>query len=193
MSAIIRMSDTSRMKTERRQTSNAYVLLFIAGGLLVVAAIGLLLVNQSPSPSLEPAKIGQSLGDFSLSNLDGDTVRLSDYAGQVVLINAWATWCPPCVAEMPDLQAYYQAHREEQFVILGINAGDSLSTAAAFASQNEITFPILLDPNVELLTSLGIHSFPTSILIGADGVVRSIHIGMFTAEELEAKITRYLR
>jgi peroxiredoxin len=193
MSATILTKDTSRMKAERRQQSNAYTLLFIAGGLLVVAAIGLLLVNQSPSPSIEQAQIGQPLGDFSLSNLDGDTVRLSDYTGQVVLINAWATWCPPCVAEMPDLQAYYQAHRKEQFVILGINAGDSLSTTAAFVSQNGITFPILLDPNVEMLTSLGIHSFPTSILIGADGVVRSIHVGMFSAEELEAKITRYLR
>ena len=113
--------------------------------------------------------------------------------GQVVLINAWATWCPPCVAEMPDLQAYYQAHRDENFIILGINAGDSLSTASAFASQKGITFPILLDPNVDLLTNLGVHSFPTSILVDADGVVQSIHVGMYTAEDLDAEITPYLR
>jgi peroxiredoxin len=182
------------MKPSPRQRANPPAFLFIAGGLLLVVAIWLLLVNQSPSAaSIEPARKGQPLSDFSLKDLGGNAVRLSDYAGQVVLINAWATWCPPCVAEMPDLQAYYQAHRAENFIILGINAGDSLSTASAFASQKGITFPILLDPNVDLLTNLGVHSFPTSILIGADGVVRSIHIGMYTGDDLESEITPYLR
>lgn len=182
------------MKPEPRRKSNFPVVLFIAGGLLLVAAIGLLLVNQSPSTvSIELAHKGQPLSDFSLTGLTGETVRLSDFQGQVVLVNAWATWCPPCVAEMPDLQAYYQAHRNENFIILGINAGDSLSTASAFASQKGITFPILLDPEVNLLTNLGIHSFPTSILVGADGVVKNIHVGMYTAEELDAEISPYLR
>lgn len=181
------------MRTSPRQRANPPTFLFIVGGLLLVIAILLLLVNQSPrAASIEPARKGQPLSDFSLNDLEGNTVRLSDYAGQVVLINAWATWCPPCVAEMPDLQAYYQAHRAENFIILGINAGDSLSTASAFASQKGITFPILLDPNVDLLTSLGIHSFPTSLLVDADGIVRNIHVGMYTAQELEAEITPYL-
>jgi peroxiredoxin len=182
------------MKSKPHQRSNPPTFLFIAGGLLLVAAIGLLLLNQPPSSSsIEPMKKGQPLSDFSLSNLEGETVQLSDYQGQVVLINAWATWCPPCVAEMPDLQAYYQVHRDENFTILGINAGDSLSTALEFTSQKGITFPILLDPNVDLLTSLGVNSFPTSILIDTAGVVRSIHIGMYTAEDLDADITPYLR
>ena len=133
------------------------------------------------------------MSDLSLEDLQGKTVRLSDFEGQVVLINAWATWCPPCVAEMPDLQAYYQAHQDENFTILGINAGDPPSKAAAFVSQQGITFPILLDPNVDLLTSLGVNSFPTSILIDATGVVQSIHIGMYTAQELDAAITPYLK
>jgi peroxiredoxin len=182
------------MRPEPHRRVNPPTFLFVAGGLLLVAAIALLLVNQSPrASSIELAQKGQPLSDFSLNNLEGKTVHLSDYAGQVVLVNAWATWCPPCVAEMPDLQAYYQAHRAENFIILGINAGDSLSTAAAFASQNMITFPILLDPNVDLLTNLGINSFPTSILIDADGVVKNIHVGMYTAEDLDAEITPYLR
>jgi peroxiredoxin len=182
------------MRPKPHRRSKPPTFLFIAGGLLLVASIGLLLVNQSPSASsIELAQKGQALSDFSLNNLEGKTVHLSDYAGQVVLVNAWATWCPPCVAEMPDLQAYYQAHRAENFIILGINAGDSLSTASAFASQKGITFPILLDPNVNLLTNLGVHSFPTSILVDADGVVKNIHVGMYTAEELDAEITPYLR
>ena len=71
--------------------------------------------------------------------------------------------------------------------------GDPPSKAAAFVSQQGITFPILFDPNVELLTRLGVDSFPTSILIDRDGIVRSIHIGMYTAEDLDAAILPYLR
>ena len=182
------------MKPGTGRRSNAPTIILIGGGLLLVAAMGMLLVNRSPaSPSLELAQKGQPLSDFSLSDLNGETVRLSDFQGQVVLINAWATWCPPCVAEMPDLQAYYQAHQDQNFVILGINAGDTFRTAFEFVSQKEITFPILLDPDVNLLTNLGIHSFPTSILVGADGVVKDIHVGMYTAEELDADISPYLR
>ena len=182
------------MKPEPRRKSNFPVVLFIAGGLLLVSAIALLLVKQSPrTTSIELAQKGQTLSDFSLTNLDGEMVRLSDFQGQVILVNAWATWCPPCVAEMPDLQAYYQAHQDENFVILGINAGDTFRAAFEFASQKGITFPILLDPEVSLLTNLGIHSFPTSILVGADGVVKNIHVGMYTAEDLETDISPYLR
>ena len=183
------------MKSERRPQPNPPIFLFITGGLLLIIAIGLLLVNAKPreASSIQPARKGQPLSDFSLENLEGETVRLSDFKGQVVLINAWATWCPPCVAEMPDLQAYYQAHQHENFTILGINAGDSRSQAVAFVNQQGITFPILLDPQVDLLSSLGVNSFPTSILIDVAGVVQSIHIGMYTAQELDAAITPYLR
>ena len=130
--------------------------------------------------------------DFKLTDIHGKTVRLSDFAGKAVLINAWATWCPPCKAEMPDLNAYYQAHQDEGFVILAVNAGDSASQAAAFASQKGLAFPVLLDPNTRFLTSLGVRSFPTSILVGSDGVVKTIHVGMFTPQSLDAEITPYL-
>jgi cytochrome c biogenesis protein CcmG/thiol:disulfide interchange protein DsbE len=136
--------------------------------------------------------VGKELGDFNLTDINGKTVYLSDYADHVVLLNAWAIWCPPCKAEMPDLNTYYQAHHDQGFVILAINAGDSASVAAAFATEKGLSFPVLLDPNSRLLTSLGIRNFPTSILIGTDGVVKAIHVGMFSPEELEAEITPYL-
>ena len=181
------------MKAEHRQRSRFPSLLFIAGGFLLVSAIWLLLTNQPPGRATESAQIGRPLEDFSLTDLNGDTVQLSDYTGKVVLINAWATWCPPCVAEMPDLQAFYRQHQNDPFIILGINAGDSPGTASEFARQKGITFPILLDPNVDFLSSLGVHSFPTSILVGADGVVKNIHVGLYTAEDIEADITPYLK
>ena len=77
-------------------------------------------------------------------------------------------------------------------MILAVDAGDSASDAVVFASQNSLAFPVLLDPDLQLLTSLGIRSFPTSILVGSDGVVKTIHVGMFTPVSLEKEVTPYL-
>lgn len=159
--------------------------------MIVIAAI-LLLSDKPSTPALGPARVGKPLGDFSLSDINGKTVHLSDYTGKTVLVNAWATWCPPCKAEMPDLNAYYQTHQADGFMLLAVNAGDPASDAAAFASQKGLAFPVLLDPNTRLLNSLGIYDFPTSILVGTDGVVKAIHVGMFTPQALEAEITPYL-
>lgn len=111
----------------------------------------------------------------------------------MVLLNAWATWCPPCRAEIPDLNAYYQAHQEHGFVLLGIDAGESAGSVAAFVDQEDLAYPMLLDLNISLLTSLGLHGFPTSILVGSDGMVKAIHVGGFTPQALEDEITPYLQ
>jgi peroxiredoxin len=166
--------------------------LFTAGGLLIIIAAALLLTHKSSASLSGPARVGKPLGDFNLKDINGQSVHLSDYKGKTVLVNAWATWCPPCKAEMPDLNAYYQAHQADGFMLLAINAGDPASDAAAFASQKGLAFPVLLDPNTSYLNSLGIHSFPTSILVGTDGFVKTIHVGMFTPQALEAEITPYL-
>ena len=180
----------ARAAIRRKQKRNTVILITI--GLLALIAAILLLSNNSPTQILSPAQIGKPLGDFSLKDIGGRSVQLSDYAGKVVLINAWATWCPPCKAEMPDLNAYYQTYADTGFVILAINAGDTPSQAADFATQAGLSFPILLDPDVQVLDSLGVRSYPTSILVGADGVVKTIHMGMFTPETLEAEITPFL-
>lgn len=187
------MTTRKELAAKRRQQQKTNRILWIVGGVLILAAAAFALWGKSPAPTDGPAQVGQKLKDFSLSDIAGNTVRLSDYAGQVVLINAWATWCPPCIAEMPDLNAYYLAHQEDNFVILAINAGDPVSAAAAFAEQKGLAFPVLLDSNVQVLNDLGVHSYPTSILVGADGVVKTIHLGMFTPKELEAEITPFLK
>jgi len=175
----------------RRRLSQALPLALIAGGVLVlvlVLAAALTAGGQGQRQAAQPARVGARLNDFTLADITGRKVSLSDYRGQVVVLNAWATWCPPCRAEMPALNAYYQKHLGEGFVILAINAGDAPADAAAFAKSYNLAFPVLLDPNVELLDGLQIHSYPTSILIGRDGVIKDIHIGLFTPEQIEAKI-----
>ena len=180
-----------RAASRRRQTILKNIL-YAAGGLVMVIAAVLLLSNKNTTMAFGPARVGKPLGDFSLKDIHGQTVRMSDHQGKAILVNAWATWCPPCKAEMPDLNAYFQSHQADGFMLLAVNAGDPASDAAAFASQKGLAFPVLLDPNTNLLNSLGIHSFPTSILVGTDGVVKSIHVGMFTPQALEAEITPYL-
>ena len=152
----------------------------------------LLLSDKPSSQTGGPAQVGKRLQDFSLTDITGKSVRLSDFAGKVVLVNAWATWCPPCKAEMPDLNTYYQAHKDDGFTLLAVNAGDSPNVTADFASERGLTFPVLLDPNVRFLNNLGIHSYPTSIVIGTDGIIKTIHVGMFTPQALEAEVTPYL-
>jgi cytochrome c biogenesis protein CcmG, thiol:disulfide interchange protein DsbE len=163
------------------------------GVLLVLGAVIFLLAsrgsNQLPGG---PARIGVQLGNFSLTDLSGRTVELSDSAGRPVLINAWATWCPPCEREMPDLNAFYQKYRDQGFVVLAVNAGETAAQASAFAQQLKLTFPILLDPDEHLMDVLHINDFPTSILVGRDGVVKAIHIGLMTQQNIESEIIPFL-
>lgn len=140
-----------------------------------------------------PAHVEVSLGDFRLTDLDGKPVQLSDYSGQPVLINAWATWCPPCRAEMPALEEFYRAHRSDGFVLLAINAGESVEQVRSFIDAMGFTFPVLLDTRGEVLYSLGIRSFPTSVLVGRDGKVKKIHVGTLTKAQLQREIAPLLK
>ncbi len=176
----------------RRRATTIRNIGIIAGGALFLIALFFLTGGRSPAQSVTVARQGSPLGDFALQDLEGNTVKLSDYAGHPVLINSWATWCPPCRAEMPDLQAYYQAHQDEGFIILALNAGEAKGTAANFAAGMGLSFPVLLDPGTNVLNAMGIRNFPTSILVGRDGIVKTVHIGLFTPEALEQEITPYL-
>lgn len=161
-------------------------------GALVLVTLFALSFNQAGGQTVVPPRVGAPLSNFTLTDINGQEVQLSDYAGQVVLVNTWATWCPPCKAEMPDLNAYYQAHKDQGFTVLAINAGDPNTTAAEFARSKNLAFPVLLDPNTQVLDGFGIHSFPTSIVVGRDGLVKTIHVGMYSPEALEADITPLL-
>ncbi len=163
-------------------------------GLGAILLVGLFVFSfsQAGANNAVPPRVGAPLGNFTLTDLQGQKVQLSDYQGKVVLVNAWATWCPPCRAEMPDINAYFQAHQKDGFMVLAVNAGDPTDKAASFAQSNSLAFPVLLDSNLSLLDSMGIHDFPTSIVIGRDGRVKHIQVGMFTPDALNAVVTPLL-
>lgn len=175
----------------RKPPTGARALLVLGIGLVTLALAWLVLASPRTQP-LAPAHIGGKVGDFALVDLAGQPVRLSDFAGRPVLINAWATWCPPCRGEMPALESYYTAHEADGLVLLAVNAGESRATVNAFIAQTGFTFPVLLDPGQRVLSGLGIQAFPTSILIGRDGRVMYMQAGALTPEMLESRLTPLL-
>lgn len=168
-------------------------MIVVGVAMMLFAIVGLLRTNQTQSSggadeARGPLHVGVRVADFAFSDLTGKTVRLSDFKGRSVLINSWATWCPPCQREMPDLEAFYQQHQSNGFVVLAINAGETREQAAGFVSQIGMTFPVLLDPDEKFTDRYNIRDYPTSVLVGTDGLVKAVHIGLITPEQLDREI-----
>jgi len=153
---------------------------------------------SAASPSLAPVVPQESIQlsplsgkpapDFSLKTLDGQVVHLSDYLGKGVLINLWATWCPPCQAEMPAIQAAYEKYKDRGLVVLGIDftAQDNLPDVVAFVNQSNLTFPVLLDEDGSISSnSYGMRGLPDSFFIDSAGVVRRIVTGAIPSDKLD--------
>lgn len=135
---------------------------------------------------------GARARDFRLESLDGSKVSLSDYEGKVVVVNLWATWCPPCRAEIPDLEAAYQDHKDKGLVILGVNIEEPAETVAPFVEEFEMTYPILLDSNGELMKTYRAQGLPMSFIVDADGIIQVRHMGFLSGEQLSSYLTRLL-
>lgn len=130
---------------------------------------------------------GNTAYDFQLEDMDGNTVQLSDFRGQKVFLNFWASWCPPCRVEMPHLQNFYEEN--DDVVVLGVNVVSSESNpanASAFIDELELTFPNLY--GVEDVVNLYmVESLPTSYFIGTDGTVYERVVGPVTEDILQAR------
>lgn len=185
-------SRREQRRAARRREKTNQTLIIVGVAVLLLALMGTLLFSRSAPKVSGPARTGAQVPDFALTDLDGNTVQVSDYLGHPMLINAWATWCPPCRAEMPDLHAYYLDHKDAGFVMLALNAGESQTPVDQFIAEMGFTFPVLLDPGKMTLNQLGINSFPTSIIVDRDGTVSEIHTGMLTTAMLESKVTPLL-
>ena len=135
-------------------------------------------------PALAP---GNPAPDFTLKTLDGGQITLSEYRGRPVLINFWATWCPPCRIEMPELVRTYEEHKDTGFTILAINLTfqDALQEIAAFVEEFKMTFPVLLDETGEVTTQkYRLLGLPMSVFVDRDGAIRRIQIGVMTADQI---------
>lgn len=130
--------------------------------------------------------------DLILPDMDGKDRALSEFHGKWVLVNFWATWCPPCIEEMPELERFHKAHKDSDAVVVGVNMEDiELAELKEFVENMFISYPILLAPP-DGTTVLGrIPALPTSLLISPQGKLIDRHIGSVTAEMIDRMIERH--
>lgn len=182
-----------------------YGSIFIGAGLLTLGIVAALMLSQpdnasssagsvpqSNEISVVPAAVNFAAPELSLSDLNGKQSSLADYRGKVVLVNNWATWCPPCKAEMPTLLAYYEKYKDQGFVLIGIEAGEPADEVAKFVAEYKLTFPIWLDPNNRALTAFQNQGLPNSYVIDEQGVVRLAWTGAINTTMLEKYVTPLL-
>ncbi|WP_134704399.1 peroxiredoxin [Ammoniphilus sp. YIM 78166] len=131
---------------------------------------------------------GNLAPDFELKALDGESIKLSDYRGKRIVLNMWATWCPPCRAEMPDMQDFYEANQDKGFIILGVNLTSSEKqpeNIAKFIDEFGLTFPVVLDEENSVADRYQVVSIPTSYMIDSRGVIQQKIIGPMNKEMME--------
>lgn len=155
----------------------------VTGGFL--GAVGVLVaVGWLTRDHFQPAVTGDMAPAFQVERLEGGTVRLADYAGQVILLNVWATWCAPCRREMPSMERLHQRYRGRGFQVLAVSVDDPVggktvrSMVRQFVDEYGLSFPVLLDPGGERVELVyGVPALPTTFLIDRDGRIRQRVVG----------------
>jgi len=129
--------------------------------------------------------------NFTLHGVDGKKHSLSDYRGKWVVVNYWATWCPPCREEMPELVMFHETHKDKDAVVLGVNMEDvSRERLRRFIDDYAVTYPVLL--REDDMTALGpIMGLPTTYLVAPDGTIAAHKVGPVTAEHIESFMASY--
>jgi peroxiredoxin len=152
-------------------------LLLVAG----TAWIGLsrVPVESAAADDLALPRQGFTAPDLTLQTLDGETVTLSELRGQAVLINFWASWCPPCRNEMPAIQQVYEEYRDEGFTVLAVNSQEQEARVTAFAEPLGLTFPILIDRDGSVFDDYQVAALPTTFFVDRAGVIRGVTTGGF--------------
>jgi len=177
------------------KTKNSSGLLKVVIGLWIVifvgaaVLIGLVLTDKislgGPSapefPPLAKIESGSLANDFQLSDLDGNTIKLSDFRGKIVVVNFWATWCIPCLEEMPMFQAYTSQYPD--IALLGIDQAESQNQVAPLIEKMGLTYPILLDLNAKVAELYRVSILPSTFFIDQEGMVRFRHYGVMSQDQ----------
>lgn len=145
--------------------------------------------NTSTQPiGINPNVIKTKAIDFKLKDLNGKEMSLSDLKGKKVFLNFWATWCPPCKAEMPEIQKLYEETKDSDVVIVAVEIGEPLDTVKSFIDSNKYSFKVLLDSDQSVATKYNIASIPTSYFIDVDGNIVSKHVGGMNIDQMKEYI-----
>jgi cytochrome c biogenesis protein CcmG, thiol:disulfide interchange protein DsbE len=163
----------------------------VASAVLPVILLGLL-AWRLLAPGGAPAAIGATAPTFSLADLDGNPVRLSDLRGRPVIVNFWASWCGPCVEEFPLLQSALAEHRAEGLAIIGIVYDDRSEAARAFLQRMGTSWPAAMDPDAAVANAYGVSAPPASFFIDRSGRVAGRQYGQLSATDLAAQLATIL-
>jgi peroxiredoxin len=159
-------------------------------GLLVIVLLGLL-TAQACLPI--GSQVGNRAPDFTLVDLEGNTVRLNDFRGKVVFLNFWAIGCPPCRAEMPEMEELYQEYKDEDVVIIGVNVGEPESIVRYFVTENGFSWTFVIDTTGSVSREYMVLSIPSSFFIDRDGIIQATNIGYMSKAVMEAKLAEAMK
>ena len=191
------------MQPNPQQNVTLKVIALALAGLGLLGLGALLFVYLMPSSadaagepteyaSAIPAAVNYPAPRLALHDLSGTSQALEDYRGKTVLVNHWAFWCGPCRAELPELLAYYTAHRHQNFTIIGIESGGEFEDVDWHVKEYGLTFPIWLDPEGDGLTAFKTQSLPSSFVIDPNGQVVLAWAGPVKRQVLEQFVTPLL-
>ena len=194
------MSKKTTGKKNASQKTNLLPLILAGLGIITLIAVGLILrsnqgeaVESINALTFPPVEVNQPAPELTLFDLDGNEVSLTDFQGEVILVNNWATWCPPCREEMPEFKAYYDKYKDQGFQVIAIEAGEPEAEVRNFVEQAGLDFVILLDPENKSLITFQHNSLPNSFVIDRKGNLRLAWLGAINGPTLEKYVTPLLK
>jgi len=161
--------------------------LVLAITLASVLTVGFPMCGCSPDSAavggIEGTKVGNLAPDFQFYDSEGDLVSLSDLRGRPIILNFWATWCGPCVYEMPYIQQVHEEQSDKGLVLLAINMGGTSSQVEEFLQSHDLSLPVLLDAKRDVAARYNIRYIPTTFFVDKDGTIQAVKVGAFLNRE----------
>ncbi len=181
------MQEATRHSRNRR--------LIWAGAVTAVVGLMVILILARPTPQdaalvIGRASAGETAPDVEMVDFDGELVTLSDYAGTPVVLNFWASWCPFCIAEMPDFERVSQA-TTGRVAFIGVNLQDDAGLAKSLAGETGVTYRLTRDPQGVVYAAFGGIGMPTTVFVDASGIVREVVTGQMSETQLRSKIAEH--
>ena len=161
---------------------------FVLALLFIFLVGSFTLINfQQTSAAEIGTEVGKKAPNFTLKNMDNNEITLRELEGQKVFINFWASWCPPCKAEMPDIEKLYQNHGEDIKIVV-INLEEEKNKVEKYLEDENLNFTVLLDKNKKVASQYLVRAIPTSYFLDENGIIIAKNLGVLSYEEMKEKL-----